>query len=775
MGEMVLKEEEKVLLARERYLSAFPEEQRGIAGELLFAAYRQLTKERGPQIKVIPPDSLLVRARQLAQEGLEDPYREQVFKEAAQHFLELPREVLDAGLAWVFAWVHLSQETRNRLRRRAREKEGGPGKRSPDKVEEARFENILQAAYQELASGVSEPKSVENLLRQAKLVAAKRGDTQFILAAENPDALIPLAERVLAQNRRARLASVSAPPTKAEATEVKPTPEQGEAVKRYLEGQDLKLVAVAGSGKTTTLRFMAEAEPKKKVLYLAFNRAIKEEGERVFPENAAVRTLHGFAHSQVVNWDYQKKLDKGKDNLPPRAIAEVLELPRERYLLAYVIRDTLNAFLTSAADAPTLAHLPASYRLLREQKKGWDLEAEYVLKSVRLLWKLMQDPRDPFPLTHDGYVKMWSQGNPVIRGYDAVLVDEAQDLSPVFLNVLEAHQGKLQRVYVGDPRQQIYAWRGAVNAMGRLEAPEARLTWSFRFGVELAEAVRAYFDYLGDPLPVTGKAPWSTQISMEAPEEPFTVLARTNAGVVEAVAQLALGRSDKPKVHVVGGVEELARLLLDADDLKHGRPRSFPHPELSMVWTWEELEMLAQELHHPTAKTLLRLAQRYDLAKLAPALRGVHVDEEGAATYVLSTAHKAKGREWDKVFLWDDYLEVWEPKVRQTYQEKGDEEELREAENLLYVAMTRARKYLRVMPPLLKVLRRELPPLRETQAPEGGKGGEKVIEARVVQEGPMTPEPQGRGVLGLAAFLAKIASDPRIPEEIRLEAASWLK
>jgi hypothetical protein len=794
MGEMVLKEEEKVLLARERYLSAFSEEQRGIAGGLLFEAYRQLIKERGPQIKVIPPDSLLVKARQMAQEALEDPSREQGFKKAARRFLELPREVLDAGLAWVLSWVHLPQESRNRLRRRIIVKEKRPWL---DKPKKGGFERILQAAYQELVSEGSEPKNVETLLQRAKLIAAERDQKQFILAAQaqDSDLLIPLAERVLAQNRRARLASVSPPTTKAEARslkptpepeavkrypeggprlEVKPTPEQEEAVKRYLEGQDLKLVAVAGSGKTTTLRFMAKAERKKKVLYLAFNRAIKEEGERVFPENTAVRTLHGFAHSQVVNRDYQKKLDKGKDNLPPRAIAEVLELPRERYLLAYVIRDTLNAFLTSAADTPTLAHLPASYRLLREQKKGWNLEAEYVLKSVRLLWKLMQDSHDPFPLTHDGYVKMWSQGNPVIRGYDAVLVDEAQDLSPVFLNVLEAHRGKLQRVYVGDPRQQIYAWRGAVNAMARLDAPEAWLTWSFRFGLELAEAVRAYFDYLGDPLPVTGKAPWSTQISMEAPEEPFTVLARTNAGVVEAVAQLALGRSDK-KVHVVGGVEELARLLLDADDLKHGRPRSSPHPELSMVWTWEELEMLAQELHHPTAKTLLRLAQRYDLAKLASALRGVHVDEEGAATYILSTAHKAKGREWDRVFLWDDYLEVWEPKVRQTYQEKGDEEELREAENLLYVAMTRARKYLRVMPSLLKVLRRELPPLRETQAPEGGEGRERVIQVRVVQEEPIALEPQGRGILGLAAFLAKIASDPRIPEEIRLEAASWLK
>jgi hypothetical protein len=140
MGEMVLKEEEKVLLARERYLSAFSEEQRGIAGGLLFEAYRQLIKERGPQIKVIPPDSLLVKARQMAQEALEDPSREQGFKKAARRFLELPREVLDAGLAWVLSWVYLPQESRNRLRRRIIVKEKRPWL---DKPKKGGFERIL--------------------------------------------------------------------------------------------------------------------------------------------------------------------------------------------------------------------------------------------------------------------------------------------------------------------------------------------------------------------------------------------------------------------------------------------------------------------------------------------------------------------------------------------------------------------------------------------------------------------------------------------------------
>jgi hypothetical protein len=40
-----------------------------------------------------------------------------------------------------------------------------------------------------------------------------------------------------------------------------------------------------------------------------------------------------------------------------------------------------------------------------------------------------------------------------------------------------------QVIYVGDPYQQIYEWRGAVNAMEHIRAPECALTESFRFGL----------------------------------------------------------------------------------------------------------------------------------------------------------------------------------------------------------------------------------------------------------------------------------------------------
>lgn len=96
-------------------------------------------------------------------------------------------------------------------------------------------------------------------------------------------------------------------------TSLKPTPEQSAAVGAFLGGKDLELVAVAGSGKTTTLRLMAEADPKRRLLYLAFNRAIKEEAQGKMPGNVSVQTFHGLAFKELVAPDqaYGRKFEAG--------------------------------------------------------------------------------------------------------------------------------------------------------------------------------------------------------------------------------------------------------------------------------------------------------------------------------------------------------------------------------------------------------------------------------------------------------------------------------
>jgi hypothetical protein len=110
--------------------------------------------------------------------------------------------------------------------------------------------------------------------------------------------------------------------------EFRPSPEQEAALERYRSGEDMKLVAVAGAGKTTTLRLMAESDPKRRLLYLAFNRSVKEEAERKFPKNVEVKTLHGLAFGQVVKGKgaMEAKFRAGEGQVRPYHVLEALNL-----------------------------------------------------------------------------------------------------------------------------------------------------------------------------------------------------------------------------------------------------------------------------------------------------------------------------------------------------------------------------------------------------------------------------------------------------------------
>lgn len=546
-------------------------------------------------------------------------------------------------------------------------------------------------------------------------------------------------------------------------TALRPTPEQVAAVEAFLAGKDLKLVAVAGSGKTTTLRLMAEANPKARLLYLAFNRAIRDEARAKMPPNVSVQTLHGLVFGEVVRPDpaLRAKFEAGNGQVRAYHIREALDIG---VVEAYVVKATLENFLRSNLARPHPSMVPPQYReALRRKARDYQGALNEILEATRQLWERMQDPSDPFPLSHDGYVKLWAMAGASLPPVDGLLVDEAQDLSPVFVGVLEKAQS--QRVYVGDPAQQIYAWRGAINAMDALGGEERRLSWSFRFGPELASLVEGFWSRVNRRLPLEGKAAWSTQVRVFGPSPvdlPVVVLCRTNAGVVQAALSLGVRR-----FHVQGGVEEVAHLLEDAEALRQGAPRPNPHPDLVLLESWKELEALAQEIKDPTAGILVRLASRYgDLSVLAGFLRRAHGPQDQAPV-VFSTAHKAKGREWPRVVLWEDFPPVWRHEERQALQEKGLD--LREEENLLYVAMTRAMKELHLHPPLDELL----PDLDELLPMELGEpveeGGPKAVHL-----GEGGPKEAGEGPASLLArlllLLDRVGSREDVPEDLRREA-----
>ncbi len=129
------------------------------------------------------------------------------------------------------------------------------------------------------------------------------------------------------------------------------------------------------------------------------------------------------------------------------------------------------------------------------------------------LWERMADPRESVPLGHDGYLKLWALSNPMIPA-DFILLDEAQDSNGVVIGLLSRQPAQV--VLVGDRYQQIYEWRGAVNAMDRMKTKHhADLTQSFRFGPAIADAASRVLRVLGERKRIRGNEAYASVLHCE--------------------------------------------------------------------------------------------------------------------------------------------------------------------------------------------------------------------------------------------------------------------
>src|SRR5690606_38833646 len=79
----------------------------------------------------------------------------------------------------------------------------------------------------------------------------------------------------------------------------KPTEEQQAIIDTYLTGGGLVVEAGAGAGKTSTLRMCAQADPRRSILYLAYNRSIADEARSSMPSNVRAQTIHSVAYREI--------------------------------------------------------------------------------------------------------------------------------------------------------------------------------------------------------------------------------------------------------------------------------------------------------------------------------------------------------------------------------------------------------------------------------------------------------------------------------------------
>ncbi|MDX3643796.1 UvrD-helicase domain-containing protein [Streptomyces sp. MB09-02B] len=469
---------------------------------------------------------------------------------------------------------------------------------------------------------------------------------------------------------------------------MKPTDEQTAAADAFHAGDHLALQAGAGTGKTTTLALLAHATTRRG-RYLAYNRAIAQDARARFPHTVQCKTAHALAYA-AVGHHYTRRLNAPRR--PAWQTGQALGVTKairigdrevSQRALSNALMNTVTRFCHSADPAITRHHVPHLRGL-----ENTDLHTElatHLLPFARKAWADLQHPDDgAVRFDHDHYLKIWALTQPRIDA-DFLLLDEAQDTNPAVEQIFLNQRDHAQLVMVGDSAQAIYHWRGAKDVMTGFDGTQLTLSQSFRFGPDLAEEANRWLHLADAPIRLTGTPTVPTELGPVT--SPDAVLCRTNVGAMaQVMALMAAGY----RVALAGGGDSLRTLAQAASDLKKGRRTH--HPELILFPSWGDLQDYAS--HDPAGRDLQPLVNLVDAHGTDAILAAVaHLTTEPQAQVTVSTAHKAKGREWPRVLIADDFArpdnanDGTSPQARP---EPIDDAEAR----LAYVAVTRTRQRL---------------------------------------------------------------------------------
>lgn len=479
-----------------------------------------------------------------------------------------------------------------------------------------------------------------------------------------------------------------------------PTPEQDMARAVFTTNESMAVSAYAGTGKTTLLRMLAlDAQRNgRRGGYVAFNKAIVEEAAGKFPTNVAAQTAHKLAWQAVVRGtQFRGRLDGRR----VRGSQIARQLGIDPFVIKYgdqskvlqpgfvasLAQRAIEAFCSTADVVPSYLHVPYVDGIDLPRPSGErsydnnDRLAATVATFLPGMWADLTDPGGTLPFKHSHYLKMFELSRPRL-GWDFVLFDEAQDVTPVMRSIVEqqADYGT-QVVYVGDPYQEIYTWTGAVNAIASANVDyRSSLTLSFRFGEAIAHAAnRILLVKLGADEPIVGSPGIASRLGPLS--DPDALLCRTNALAMEEV--LAAQRQGLKPMLMGGGKEILAFAAAAQELIDKGTTSHF---DLACFDSWTQvLEYVANDPQGDELALNVRLIEEFGIPTIVSALGAAMPKDARDADLVIATAHKCKGLEWDRVKLGRDFAF------------KEGMTDMPAAEwRLLYVACTRARLVLDV-------------------------------------------------------------------------------
>jgi superfamily I DNA/RNA helicase len=277
--------------------------------------------------------------------------------------------------------------------------------------------------------------------------------------------------------------------------------------------------------------------------------------------------------------------------------------------------------------------------------------------------------------------------NLALNKYDYVFIDEAQDLNLAQIDLAVRSCAPGGRVIsVGDQNQAIYGFRGAdenaiQNIVDRCQSKRMPLSITYRcaknivnMAKELVPALEAAETAENGSIENIGE---SKMLDLVRPGD--FILSRVNAPLIKWCLELL-------KMRVPANIQgrDFAKTLSSL--VKKSKSNSI-EGFLTWLMNWKEEEVkrlvaIARDtsIVEDKAECLIALCEgTASIKDLLDNIDKMFHDGDDKDRVILSSTHKAKGLERDRVFL-----------LRDTYRPANGQEEA----NLLYVAITRARKSL---------------------------------------------------------------------------------
>jgi superfamily I DNA/RNA helicase len=438
--------------------------------------------------------------------------------------------------------------------------------------------------------------------------------------------------------------------------------------------------AVAGSGKTTTIiEALSHVPAGHKTLFVAFNKSIATElGRRVTARGVEVSTLHSYGLKCITAALGRLRIDSHRVDDLCRALCG------SDYKTADMRRD-LARTVSLAKGA-----LASSEEQIDDIIDAFGIEsARNDGNFVRNVLKILEQCTG----TEDGRIDfddmVWL---PLVldlkqRKFDRVFVDETQDLNPAQIELtLRACKANGRILAVGDPRQAIYRFRGAdENAFGnvkaRLSAAELPLSVCYRCCKSIIRKAQEIVPTIeAAPDAEEGEVLVATYKEMRKNAQPGDfILSRTNAPLIGLVMGfLAEGRRAAIQGRDIGA--SLAALVKKSKAQTVEALRSYIEE-----WSAKECDRLAKKRRdtqaiEDKASCILAISEGAStVEEVLTRVESLFADTDDSSRITLSTTHKAKGLERDRVWM-----------ISATYRKRPGVEE----DNLAYVAVSRARKTL---------------------------------------------------------------------------------